>query len=70
MGKWIVIDERVEIYLILWNLASDLKKGDYESHQRVVRSDEDLQELLNELSKNDEVVNLTIWKRQDIDYES
>lgn len=70
MGKWIVIDERVEIYLILWNLASDLKKGDYEPHQRVVRDDEDLQKLLNDLSKDDEVVNLTIWKRQDLDYDS
>ena len=69
MGKWIVIDERVEIYLILWNLARDLKKGDYEPHQRVVRDDEDLQKLLNDLSKDDEVVNLTIWKRQDLDYE-
>ena len=69
MGKWKVVDEKKEIYLVEWFLASDLKKDDFEPHTRIIRDDEKLQELMNELSKNDDVVNLAIWKRQDIDYE-
>lgn len=69
MGKWLIVDLKQKVYLVQWNLVSEFKKCDYEPHTRIIRNDEEFQKLMNELSNNDDVMNLTIWKRQDIDYE-
>jgi len=73
MGKWKFVDEHARsVYMIQWNLRSEIAKEDYEPYTRLIRNDKELQLLMNDLCKPeliDDVIILSVWKRVDVEYE-
>lgn len=68
-GHFITYTPRgIRKYLIIYNLFSEVKKGDFEPHKKVICEDSLDAFLKSEEIQDDDVINLSIFEKVEIDF--
>ena len=65
-GKWVLVETKK--YQCNWWLKSDVAIGVYEDHCKYI-TESQLQDFMNDMSNNEDILELKIYKVMDIDFE-